>query len=71
MGWRAVQRLEKAGHEVVLEHMAADDLLAGALEAFDAIIIRSATKLPAEVLGPLHRPLVTVVQVSVLTTSTW
>lgn len=50
MDEKAVQRLEKAGHEVVLEHIAAADLLGGALDAFDAIIIRSATKLPAEVL---------------------
>ncbi|MEL0265915.1 MAG: hydroxyacid dehydrogenase [Candidatus Poseidoniales archaeon] len=50
MDEKAVQRLEKAGHEVVLEHIAAADLLGGALETFDAIIIRSATKLPAEVL---------------------
>ena len=37
MDEKAVQRLEKAGHEVVLEHIAAANLLGGALDAFDAI----------------------------------
>ena len=50
MDEKAVQRLEKAGHEVVIEHIDAADLLAGALGAFDAIIIRSATKLPSDVI---------------------
>ena len=46
----AVAVLEKAGHEVVLEHIKKEDLLAGELTNFDAIIVRSATKLPAEVI---------------------
>ncbi|MGB1419464.1 MAG: hydroxyacid dehydrogenase [Poseidonia sp.] len=50
MDKKAVARLKKAGHEVVLEHISVDDLLAGALESFDAIIVRSATKLTGEVL---------------------
>ena len=48
---KAVQRLKKAGHDVVLKHIEPDDLLNGALSEFDAIIIRSATKLPAEVIN--------------------
>ena len=46
----AVTVLEKAGHEVVLEHIKKSDLLAGALKEFDAIIVRSATKLSAKVI---------------------
>ena len=51
MDEKAVQRLQKAGHEVVLEHISKEELLAGALESFDAIIVRSATKLTREVLS--------------------
>ena len=46
----ALQALVKAGHEVVDEHIARDHLLRGALADYDAIIVRSATKLTAEVL---------------------
>ena len=48
---KAVERLKKAGHDVVLKHIEPDDLLNGALSEFDAIIIRSATKLPADVIN--------------------
>ena len=51
MDEKAVQRLEKAGHEVVVAHINKDDLLSGALEAYDAIIVRSATKLTNDVLN--------------------
>lgn len=47
----AVELLEKAGHEVVKETIPAADLLSGGLLDFDAIIVRSATKLPAEVIS--------------------
>lgn len=50
MDEKAVLRLEKAGHQVVLGHIGKADLLAGALSSFDAIIVRSATKLTADVL---------------------
>ena len=50
MAQDAVALLEKAGHEVVLQFIEHDDLLTGALNDFDAIIVRSATKLPREVL---------------------
>ncbi|MCH1422566.1 MAG: hydroxyacid dehydrogenase [Candidatus Poseidoniaceae archaeon] len=47
----AVALLEKSGHEVQLGFIEPEDLLAGALKEFDAIIVRSATKLPREVLA--------------------
>ena len=46
----AIELLEKAGHEVINKSIDAVDLLAGELSNFDAIIVRSATKLPAEVI---------------------
>jgi phosphoglycerate dehydrogenase-like enzyme len=46
----AVALLEKSGHEVVLEFIEPAQLLAGKLSDFDAIIVRSATKIPAEVI---------------------
>jgi hypothetical protein len=51
MAQDAVVLLEKAGHEVVLGFIENDKLLAGALSDFDAIIVRSATKLPSDVLA--------------------
>ena len=47
----AIELLEKAGHEVINESIDAADLLGGELSNFDAIIVRSATKLPAEVIS--------------------
>ncbi|MEZ8078084.1 MAG: hydroxyacid dehydrogenase [Candidatus Poseidoniaceae archaeon] len=47
----AIELLEKAGHEVINKSIDAVDLLAGELSNFDAIIVRSATKLPAEVIS--------------------
>jgi phosphoglycerate dehydrogenase-like enzyme len=41
MDKKAVARLEKAGHEVVLGSISEEDLVAGALADFDAIIVRS------------------------------
>jgi len=46
----AVVLLERAGHEVVLDFIEEDALLDGALSDFDAIIVRSATKLPQEII---------------------
>ncbi|MBT4406888.1 MAG: phosphoglycerate dehydrogenase, partial [Euryarchaeota archaeon] len=51
MAEEAVEVLTKAGHEVVVSHINKDDLLAGALQEFDAIIVRSATKLTSEVIS--------------------
>ena len=42
--------LERAGHEVVLDFIEEGALLDGALSDFDAIIVRSATKLPQEII---------------------
>ena len=50
MAKAAISVLEKAGHEVVVGHIEKNDLLDGALKDFDAIIVRSATKLPEEVI---------------------
>ena len=47
----AIELLEKSGHEVINKSIDAVDLLAGELSNFDAIIVRSATKLPAEVIS--------------------
>ena len=44
----AVEMLEKEGHEVVLRHHDPDEISSGSLAVFDAVVIRSATKLPAE-----------------------
>ena len=46
----AVVLLERAGHEVILDFIKEADLLDGALTDFDAIIVRSATKLPQKVI---------------------
>ena len=51
MAPEAVAVLEKAGHEVVQGFIETSDLLAGALNGFDAIIVRSATKLTADVIA--------------------
>jgi len=46
----AVSLLEKNGHEVTLQSFSKEELLQGCLSDFDAIIVRSATKLPKEVI---------------------
>jgi D-3-phosphoglycerate dehydrogenase len=51
MDKKAVMLLEKAGHEVVLEHFSPEALASGALSEFDAIIIRSSTKLTSSVIA--------------------
>ena len=51
MAPEAVSVLEKAGHEVVQGFIEHSELMAGALNDFDAIIVRSATKLPSEVIS--------------------
>ena len=48
MSAEAVEMLENAGHEVVLRHYDPDEISSGSLTGFDAVVIRSATKLPAE-----------------------
>ena len=51
MAPKAVSRLEKAGHEVIQGFIEKSDLLDGALAGFDAIIVRSATKLSSDVIA--------------------
>ncbi|MBT59953.1 MAG: phosphoglycerate dehydrogenase [Euryarchaeota archaeon] len=53
----AIALLEKAGHEVVSQFIEPADLRAGALADFDAIIVRSATKLPADIIQQSGRRL--------------
>ena len=48
MSDEAVEILENAGHEVVLRHHEAEEIANGSLLEFDAVVIRSATKLPSE-----------------------
>jgi len=50
MASEAVELLQKAGHVVTLEHISEDDLLGGKLSNYEAIIIRSATKLTGEII---------------------
>ena len=46
----AVNLLKKNGHEVTLQSFSKDELLNGCLSKFDAIIVRSATKLTKQVI---------------------
>ena len=46
----AVAILEDAGHEVVIAHYTADELRAGSLAGFEAVVVRSATKMTSEVI---------------------
>ena len=48
MSDEAVEILENAGHEVVLRHHKPEEIANGSLLEFDAVVIRSATKLPSE-----------------------
>jgi len=48
MSAQAVEMLEEEGHEVVLRHHEEDEISNGSLAFFDAVVIRSATKLPAK-----------------------
>ena len=57
MAPEAIELLEKAGHEVINKPIELTDLLAGELSNFDAIIVRSATKLPAEVISATSKRL--------------
>ena len=46
----AVAILEDAGHEVAIAHYTAEELRAGSLAGFDAVVVRSATKMTSEVI---------------------
>ena len=47
----AVNKLLNAGHEVIERHYTKDELLSGGLSSFDAVVVRSATKLNSEVIS--------------------
>ena len=51
MAPEAVSMFEESGHEVVLQHYSADELVGGALSIFDAVVVRSATKMTAEAIN--------------------
>ena len=51
MSAEAVGVLEDAGHEVVLRHYTPEELSAGVLSGFDAVVVRSATKMTGEVIN--------------------
>lgn len=51
MDTSAVNKLLKAGFEVVERHYNEEELLNGALSHFDAVVVRSATKLTSEVIS--------------------
>ncbi len=46
----AVNHLQEKGHEIVLKHYSTDELESGVLSEFDAVVIRSATKLTEKVI---------------------
>tara|TARA_B100000029_G_scaffold204507_1_gene202465 strand:- start:731 stop:1714 length:984 start_codon:yes stop_codon:yes gene_type:complete len=48
MSNEAVEILENAGHQVVLRHHQPSEISLGSLSEFDAVVVRSATKLPAD-----------------------
>lgn len=47
---KAISLFEKAGHEVIDKSYTTDELLQGALDGVDAIVVRSATKLTKQVI---------------------
>ena len=47
----AVNKLLTAGHEVIERHYTKEELLSGELDSFDAVVVRSATKLTSEVIS--------------------
>ena len=53
MSDEAVKILENVGHEVILRHYEPDEIANGALAEFDAVVIRSATKLPSDQISAL------------------
>lgn len=46
----AVKKLENAGHEVILKHYSKEELDSGVLAKFDAVVVRSATKITDKVI---------------------
>jgi|TARA_B100000959_G_scaffold153056_1_gene160472 D-3-phosphoglycerate dehydrogenase len=50
----AIESIEAAGHVVVCRHYSNEELIGGALRDFDAVVIRSATKMTASVIRASH-----------------
>ncbi len=51
MDSRAIQNLVEMGHEVIEKHYSKEELKNGALAKFDAVVVRSATKMTSEVIA--------------------
>ena len=50
MAPEAIGKLEESGHEVVVKHYSPGELLDGVLTGFDAVVVRSATKMTSNVI---------------------
>ena len=50
----AIRKLRELDYEVIEKHYTQDELLAGVLNNYDAVIVRSATKLNGEVLSTIE-----------------
>ena len=50
MDKKAVEIMITSGHEVIMKHYSRDQLLNGALSDFDAVVVRSATKMTKDVI---------------------
>ncbi len=51
MASEAISVLENSGHQVVSQHYSAEELADGILSEFDAVVVRSATKMTSEVIN--------------------
>ena len=50
MDEKAIKMITDQGHEVIVRHYTREELLSGVLSSFDAVVVRSATKLDREVI---------------------
>ena len=51
MDEKAIKMITDQGHEVIVKHYTKEELLSGILVDFDAVVVRSATKLTKDVIG--------------------
>ena len=51
MAPESVAMLEESGHEVIVQHYSPEELANGVLSGFDAVVVRSATKMTAEAIN--------------------
>ena len=54
MSDEAIRKLRELEYEVIEKHYSQDELLSGVLNNYDAIIVRSATKLNEEILSTVR-----------------